>query len=199
MIYVDDSSIKVSGVILPGLIKSIEIKHDALVEEQEVKGSSAKAKQATGFDDAKVTIELILDDGPKLTKKQKLEKIQNLFQKSGQNKPVVHEIINEHTTARKIKKVIFKSLGTKEENKNQQLIASLEFWAYSTMKITASKSKKSNTSSTTTYSTAVSTLDPEFQSYLKNERGSAPKTDKSPAVDNANTTAHSNKLSMMPY
>ena len=128
MIFVDDSSIKVSGVILPGLIKSIEVKDDALIEEQTVEGSSIKAKQAEGYEDAKVMIELILEDGPDATKKEKLQKIQNLFKKAGQEKPVVHEIINEHTAARRVKKVIFKSLSSKEESKKEQLTVSLEFW-----------------------------------------------------------------------
>jgi hypothetical protein len=198
LIFVDDSSIKVSGVVLPGLIKSIEVKHDALVEEQEVQGSSAKAKQATGYEDAKVTIELILEDGPKLTKKQKLEKIQNLFLKSGQKKPIVHEIINEHTATRKIKKVIFKSLGTKEENKKEQLTVNLEFWTYNTMKITATKSSGKKSSSATN-NTSSYNLDPAYQNYLNNNRGSAPKTSKSPAVDNAHATSYSNKLTNMPY
>lgn len=33
MIYFDDEHIKVGGVILPGIIKSIEVKHSAKVEE----------------------------------------------------------------------------------------------------------------------------------------------------------------------
>lgn len=192
MIFVDDSSIKVGGVILPGLIRSIEIKDDALVEEQEVKGKSTKVKQASGYEDAKITIELILEDGPSLTKNQKLDKIQNLFKKAGQSKPAVHEIINEHITARRIKKVIFKSLSTKEENKKQQLVVNLEFWSYGAMTITASKGSTKKTSST-------AQLDPEYQSYLSNDRGKAPKTINSPAVDNANTSAYTNRLSAMPY
>lgn len=194
MILVDDSTIKVSGVLLPGLIKSIEVKDDARIDEQEVKGNSTKAKQASGYEDAKVTIELILEDGPNATKKQKLEKIQNLFKKAGQGKPVIHEIINEHTAARRVKKVIFKSLGTKEDNKKEQLTVSLEFWAYNTMKITANKGgKKKSTAS------ATSNLDPAYQSYLRADRGKAPKTNNSPAVDDASTAKYSNRLSMMPY
>lgn len=177
MIYVDDSSIKVSGVTLPGIIKSLEIKDDALIEEQTVEGSTQKPKQVTGYDDAKVTIELILDDSPGISKEQKLAKIQNLFKKSGQDKPIVHQIINEHTAARKISKVIFKSLGSKEENKSTQLAVSLEFWAYGSMTIKASSITKTDTATTN------KTLDPAFQSYLKNDRGKAPKTAKSPATD----------------
>ncbi|ADY54916.1 hypothetical protein Sgly_3128 [Syntrophobotulus glycolicus DSM 8271] len=197
MIFVDDSSIKVSGVILPGLIKSIEVRDDALIEEQTVEGSSAKAKQAEGYEDAKVTIELILEDGPNATRKEKLDKIQNLFKKAGQEKPVVHEIINEHTAARRVKKVIFKSLSSKEESKKEQLTVSLEFWSYNPMTITATKSKSG--SSQTSTSSAVSKLDPAYQSYLSGSRGTAPKTNNSPAVDDVSTTAYANRLSMMPY
>lgn len=196
MIFVDDSSIKVSGVILPGLIKSIEVKDDALIEEQSVEGSSIKAKQAEGYEDAKVMIELILEDGPDATKKEKLEKIQNLFKKAGQEKPVVHEIINEHTAARRVKKVIFKSLNSKEESKKEQLTVSLEFWSYNPMTITAKKSKSG--SSQTGTSSMVSKLDPAYQSYLS-DRGKAPKTSNSPAVDDASTTVYANRLSRMPY
>lgn len=197
MIFVDDKSIKVGGVVLPGLIKSIEVKDDARIEEQEVEGNSAKAKQAAGYEDAKVTIELILEDGPNATKKQKLDKIQNLFKKAGQEKPIVHEIINEHTASRRVKKVIFKSLGTKEESKKEQLAVSLEFWSYNTMTITATKSKSG--SKTTSTASAKASLDPAYQSYLSSSRGKAPKTGSSPAVDDASTTAYANRLSQMPY
>ena len=192
MIFIDDSTIKVSGTVLPGLIKSIEIKDDALIDEQEIEGSSVKAKQASGYEDAKVTIELLLEDSEKVTRKQKLDKIQNLFKKSGQEKPKVHEIINEHTAARRIKRVIFKSLSSKEENKREQLTVSLEFWSYNTIKITASKSN-SDSSSTN------SSLDPAYQSYLTDNRGSAPKTDYTPATDDATALAYSDRLNNLPY
>lgn len=193
MIFVDDSSIKVSGVVLPGLIKSIEVKDDALIEEQEVEGSSVKAKQAEGYEDAKVTIELILEDGPNATRKEKLDKIQNLFKKAGQEKPVVHEIINEHTAARRVKKVVFKSLNSKEENKREQLTVSLEFWSYNPITITATKSKNGTTNSST-----PSTIDPAYQGYLSS-RGTAPKTSSSPAVDDVSATTYAKRLSNMPY
>ena len=45
MIYVDDNTIKVGGVVLPGLYKSLEIKTEAKVEEQEVEGSTASTGQ----------------------------------------------------------------------------------------------------------------------------------------------------------
>ena len=64
MIYVEDELIKLNGVVLPGLVKSIEVIETAQVDEQEVEGSATKPKQATGYEDAKVNIELIIDDTP---------------------------------------------------------------------------------------------------------------------------------------
>lgn len=195
MIFNDDKSVKVSGTVLPGLVKSIEIKDEALIDEQDVEGSSSKAKQAKGYDDPKVTIELILDDSSKQSKEKKLDIIQNLFRKSNQKKPIVHKIVNEHTAARNISKVIFKSFSTKDESTKQWIVATLEFWGYTAIKIKASEKKSSSKSS----STASSKLDPTYQSYLNNSRGSAPKTAYTPATDDDSTSKYSTKLSKLPY
>ena len=61
MIFVEDNTIKLNGVVLPGLVKSIEVKESAQIDEQEVEGSSTKPKQATGYEDAKINIELVVD------------------------------------------------------------------------------------------------------------------------------------------
>lgn len=49
MIYTEDQIVKVNGVVLPGLVKSIEVKESAQIDEQEVEGSATKPKQATGY------------------------------------------------------------------------------------------------------------------------------------------------------
>ena len=201
MIYIDDSTVKVGGVILPGLFKSIEIKGDALIEEQEVQGRSSKPKQAIGYEDSKVSLELILLDGPVLTKLQKLEAIQNLFKKKGQGKPITYDIVNEHTAARGITKVLFKNLTTKEQSKKDELVVMVEFWEYIAMTITATKSTGSTPKATTT-TTAKSNLTDEYNNYLNN-RGAAPKlqdkTIKTAAIDNANTQAYKGRINAMPY
>lgn len=191
MIFVDDKSIKVSGTVLPGLIKSIEIKDDAMIEEQDIEGSSAKAKQVIGYDDAKVTIELILEASDKVSIKDKLDKIQNLFRKANQTKPTVHQIVNDHTAARKVSKVVFKSLSSKEENTKQRMVVTLEFWAYKAVKITAATSP--------TTDTAKSSLDPAYQSYLESNRGSAPKTYDTPAVDDDTPHTYGWRVANLPY
>ena len=56
MIFVEDNTIKLNGVVLPGLVKSIEVKESAQIDEQEVEGSSTKPKQATGYGDAPCSV-----------------------------------------------------------------------------------------------------------------------------------------------
>lgn len=183
MIYVDDKTIKVGGVVLPGLYKSLEIKAEAKVEEQEVEGSSSKPKQATGYEDAKINLEIILADGPDKTKDEKLIQIQNLFRRSGQARPEVHEIVNEHTAKRNVTRVIFKSLSTKETSKKDEITVSIEFWEYVPMTITSSKGKTATSSSNGTGSLSEVK---GWDEYLNN-RGTAPKlsnkTSGSPARD----------------
>ncbi len=198
MIYTDESTVKIDSVILPGVFKSIEIKGDAIVDEQDVEGQSKKPKQATGYDDVKVNIELILEDGPDM---EKLETIQQIFRTSGQEKPTVHRIINSHTAVRGVKQVIFKQLTHKAENKKGQIAVTLEFWEYTVMTITASKSASgsSGAAAAAAASTARSNLKAGYQSYLGN-RGKAPAAlKKSPARDTARGGKHLATVKAMPY
>lgn len=201
MIYTDESTVKIDSVILPGVFKSIEIKGDAIVDEQEVEGQSKKPKQATGYDDVKVNIELILEDGPDMGKLEKLETIQQIFRTSGQEKPTVHKIINSHTAVRGVKQVIFKQLTHKAENKKGQIVVTLEFWEYTVMTITASKSASGSTGAAAAAATSAarSNLKAGYQSYLGN-RGKAPVAlGKSPARDTAKGGKHLATVKAMPY
>ena len=157
MVYQDDQTVKIDDVILPGLVKSMEIKNDAQVDEQEVEGQSKKPKQATGYEDAKINIELILEDTQDdagtvtMTRMQKLQQIQALFRQPGQALPAVHQIVCEDTAVRGISQVILKNMTHKAENKKQQITASLD----------ASVS-------------TGSMLNEDYKSYLKDDRGTAP-------------------------
>ena len=125
MIYTEDQLVKVNGVVLPGLVKSIEVKESAKIDEQEVEGSATKPKQATGYEDAKVNIELILDDTPTATKYQRLETVRALFRTPGQSVPQPIPIVSEDTAKHGIDKVLFKGITHKSEVKKDQLTVSL--------------------------------------------------------------------------
>ena len=140
MIFVEDNTIKLNGVVLPGLVKSIEVKESAQIDEQEVEGSSTKPKQATGYEDAKINIELVVDDTDTQTKYQRLETLRAVFRKEGQGVPQPIPIVCEDAAAHGIDKVLFKSLNHKSEQKKSYFSVTLELWEYIPQTIQAVKS-----------------------------------------------------------
>lgn len=196
MIYTEDQLVKVNGVVLPGLVKSIEVKESAKIDEQEVEGSATKPKQATGYEDAKVNIELILDDTPTATKYQRLETVRALFRTPGQSVPQPIPIVSEDTAKHGIDKVLFKGITHKSEVKKDQLTVSLEFWEYVPQTIqTTSSSSGSSSGGSSGGKTAnqQTTLSSNYQKYLQANRG------KSPAVDDASAAEALDKVAQMPY
>ena len=196
MIYTEDQIVKVNGVVLPGLVKSIEVKESAKIDEQEVEGSATKPKQATGYEDAKVNIELILDDTPTATKYQRLETVRALFRTPGQSVPQPIPIVSEDTAKHGIDKVLFKGITHKSEVKKDQLTVSLEFWEYVPQTIqTTSSSSGSSSGGSSGGKTAnqQTTLSSDYQKYLQTNRG------KSPAVDDASAAEALDKVAQMPY
>lgn len=181
MVYQDDEAVKIDDTVLPGLVKSLEIKNEAKVDEQEVEGQNKKPKQATGYEDAKITLELILEDTQDetgsvlMTREQKLQQIQSLFRVVGQPLPSVHQIVCADTAVRGITQVIVKSLNHKVENKKQQIAVTLELWEYVPVLITASKSGSGAGGAKKDASASYgSTLSDDYKSYLQDDRGTAP-------------------------
>ena len=204
MIFVEDNTIKLNGVVLPGLVKSIEVKESAQIDEQEVEGSSTKPKQATGYEDAKINIELVVDDTDTQTKYQRLETLRAVFRKEGQGVPQPIPIVCEDAAAHGIDKVLFKSLNHKSEQKKSYFSVTLELWEYIPQTIQAVKSSgdASSKKSGSSGSGSAGTLNSGYSSYLSSDRGSAPasepalqkKRGKSPAVDDADTAKVLSKL-----
>lgn len=196
MIYTEDQLVKVNGVVLPGLVKSIEVKESAKIDEQEVEGSATKPKQATGYEDAKVNIELILDDTPTATKYQRLETVRALFRAPGQSVPQPIPIVSEDTAKHGIDKVLFKGITHKSEVKKDQLTVSLEFWEYVPQTIQTTSSSSGSSSGGSSGGKAANqqtTLSSDYQKYLQANRG------KSPAVDDASAAEALDKVAQMPY
>ena len=198
MIYVEDERIKLNGVVLPGLVKSIEVTETAKIDEQEVEGSTVKPKQATGYEDAKVNIELIIDDTQTQTRYERYAVLRAIFRSSGQTVPQPIPIISEDTAAHGIEKVIFKKLTHKGENKKSQLSVNIELWEYIPQTITAvsassTAASKNSGSETADSSDTQSTLTPDYQKYLETKRG------KSPAVDDAKSKAALETVAKMPF
>ena len=110
-----------------------------------------------------------------------------------------YKIINSHTAVRGVKQVIFKQLTHKAENKKGQIVVTLEFWEYTVMTITASKSASGSAGAAAAATSAArSNLKAGYQSYLGN-RGKAPALGKSPARDTAKGGKHLATVKAMPY
>ena len=197
MIYVEDKLVKVNGVVLPGLVKSIEVKESAKIDEQEVEGSATKPKQATGYEDAKITVELILDDTPTRTKYQALETVRAIFRKPGQTVPQPIPIVSEDTAKHGIDKVLFKGFSHKAEAKKEQITVSLEFWEYipQTVKATKASGSGGKASGSSGGGTTSSGLSEDYKSYLATDRGVSPASD---AVTDAGS-AGLQKVAAMPF
>lgn len=197
MIYVEDQLVKVNGVVLPGLVKSIEVKESAKIDEQEVEGSATKPKQATGYEDAKITVELILDDTPTRTKYQALETVRAIFRKPGQTVPQPIPIVSEDTAKHGIDKVLFKGFSHKAEAKKEQITVSLEFWEYipQTVKATKASGSGGKASGSSGGGTTSSGLSEDYKSYLATDRGVSPASD---AVTDAGS-AGLQKVATMPF
>lgn len=199
MIFIEDERIKLNGVVLPGLVKSIEVTETAKVDEQEVEGSATKPKQATGYEDAKVNIELIIDDTEGQTKYERYAVLREIFRKPGQNVPQPIPIVSEDTAAHGIEKVIFKKLTHKGENKKSQLVANLELWEYIPQTITATSSSGGSGGSSgggSQAAAAASNLNQDYQQYLGTKRGKSPASD---MVTGAATAALNKVTTQMPY
>ena len=136
-------------------------------------------------------VDLIIDDTPSQTKYQRYATLRAIFRSPGQSVPQPIPIVSEDTAAHGVEKVIFKKLSHKGENKRGQLTATLELWEYIPQTITA-KSGSSSGSGKSGGSSA-SNLKANYKDYLSNDRG------KSPARDDADTTAAMNKVTAMPY
>lgn len=176
---VDDNDIKLNGKLLTGIIKSLEVKGSAIIEELEVEGKGKKPIQATGFDDSSINVELVLlDDIQGKTKEEKLQVIQDIFKFKNQKVPNIYDIVNKYINQRGIYKVIIKDFSSKVANNKTEISVSLSFREYEAISIKASSSKKSNSKTKDNNKKSnnnVNTIgNDEWLKYLNGDRGKAP-------------------------
>ncbi len=169
MIFSEDKAIKLGGVTLPGLIKKIEIKSSAAIDEVDVEGSAVKPKQPVGYEDAKVTIDLIVDATSSETALEKITRINTLFKTTGQTVPQPLLLVCSEAAAIGLTTVLFKDFDFNKTNKSDQYAAKLTLWEYIPVVITAT------TSSSDTADETEPELDDDYRSYLDTDRGAAPK------------------------
>ncbi len=120
--------VKLGNILLPGNFQELEIESGIKTDEVPIEGTSGTSKQPNGFKDAiiNLTIELPTDEAD--TCYDKLKQIVTiLYNVDKSAKPYVYDIVNKHTAIWNIKKIIFETLNSREDNKNDTIIATLVF------------------------------------------------------------------------
>lgn len=179
-IFLEDKAIKVGGVVLPGVLKKCEVTAEASIDEIEVEGSAVRPKQAVGYEDVKIKVELIVDATANETIDGKLAKINKVFHPPGQLVPQPLVLVCKEASAAGVGKVLFKNLTYTFTNKSNEYAVTLEFWEYHPVAVTATPAKVQGAGTGTN---AAPSLSGDFQSYLDELRGLSPKTAQTPARD----------------
>lgn len=179
MIFREDGAIRLGGATLPGLIKKLEVTGSARIEEAEVEGSAAKPKQAVGYDDVKITIELIVDETEDESAMEKIAQINRLFRRGSAKKPRPLNLVCREADVAGVDRVLFKDLKVNKTNQTNQYSVNIELWEYIPFTITTTKATTGSTSG------QAPSLNQNYQDYISNgSRGTAPgKAAASPAKD----------------
>ena len=136
MLYVQDKVLKLGGIYLGGQVTSVEIQEAGSVYvAQDEKGKS----QPVGYENAKVIVDILLEDTKTATTLEQLAEMQGLFKAYGQDKPALMGIVNEDCAARGISSVYFKGFTSKKVISESKRIVSLELWAPDTAEIQVTK------------------------------------------------------------
>lgn len=203
MLYVHEKVAKLGGILLGGQVSSVEIQESATIHVAQDDKGQVKKTQPVGYDNAKVLIDIILEDSPEATSLEQLTNMQQLFRANGQTQAKLFSIVNEECAARDINQVYFKGLSSKKVISESKRIVSLELWAPKVAKITVVKqptqvSKKSPGLPATsegqemlqnpgTESTKAKGKNTGGRNRIQTNTNSIKTFDKSPAKDTRNT------------
>jgi len=152
MLYVKDKVAKLGGVYIGGEVTSIEIQESASIYVAQDDKGKIKKTQPNGYENAKVMIDIVLEDMKGKSSLDQLKDIQRLFKQYKQMKAKLLKIVNEDCSNRGITAVYFKNLTTKKTISKSERIATLELWApkvagIKVKKVTSGKKKTSKKTS----------------------------------------------------
>lgn len=124
----EHGQIKLSGVLLPGIMNSLSVQTDVRFDSAEQDGMSGKVKVPLGWEDSAVvmTVELLSDDSSDCY--DKLSGLNAIFKDTDKGaNPKVYTVVNSHLIARGINQVVFSSLSSSETDKDDVILATLNF------------------------------------------------------------------------
>jgi hypothetical protein len=156
--------------LLPGILSSITINGDLSIDNASIEGRSGSSKQVHGWNDAAVSISLILIGDTKTSRFDSLAVIVSHFKKDEDGTPVVYTFHHPMAKAWNIRQLLFSSLNTTEDNKLNQIIATLEFVEHDPITGLSQERKDVLPDSTTEeqdYSSIEKTINPAVQKDIE--------------------------------
>ena len=95
MLYVQEKVVKLGGIYLEGQVTSVEVQEAGSVYVAQDEKGRYKKSQPVGYENAKVMIDILLEDTKTATTLEQLTEMQRLFKPYGQDKPKLLPIVNE--------------------------------------------------------------------------------------------------------
>lgn len=127
MLTFSHGEVRLGAQLVPGILKSLNVRGAVVFDEAERDGLSGKTKTPKGWDDSMImlTVELLTDD---TTCYDKLASLDALFRghDNGAN-PRVLDVANSHVTARGVGRVVFAGLDSAETDRDDVIMATLRF------------------------------------------------------------------------
>ena len=124
----EDGIVRVDGEELPGILDSLKVNGKVRFDEQKVDKSSGKKKTPQGWEDTDISLSLYLPTDEAGTCYDKREVLNGHFKKTdGKANPTIFTVTNRHLLARGVRRVIFSRLDSSEDNKTDEIRASLAF------------------------------------------------------------------------
>lgn len=124
----EDGVLSLDGESIPGVLAGSNITCEVKFDEAESDQLSGKKKTPMGWEDAEIDFDYKLlsdDDGDCY---EKLARVNALFKGYGDSAaPKILTPLNRHIQARGIDQVVFKSLGSKETDKDDVIVVTLHF------------------------------------------------------------------------
>lgn len=120
--------VKLGDKILPGVYQRMEIRGRLRMDKSRVKGRSGTTRLPEGWEDAQVSLELLLCDGEEGTVADQVRQIVGLFQATDKTaRPFVYTIAHWQLAAWGIRQVIFSELRAGDDSQTDLVPVTLTF------------------------------------------------------------------------
>lgn len=128
LITFEDGVLTLGGEEVPGILHSLSVDGKVRFDEQKVDGSSGKKKTPQGFEDCEIMVSLYLVTDDDSSCYDKLETLSGMFRKvDDKANPRIYTVANRHLLARGVRQVCFSKLQTAENDRTDEITASLGF------------------------------------------------------------------------